>query len=59
MALEICQREPAGIEYSEVNESAGDRDVAAESVFGKKTSWPSETLQPIEGYLERSSRADS
>jgi hypothetical protein len=32
-ASEIRQREPAGTEYSEVNESAGYRDVADESVF--------------------------
>jgi hypothetical protein len=31
-ALEIRQREPAGAEYGEVNESAGYRDVADESV---------------------------
>jgi len=47
-ALEIRQREPAGAEYGEVNESAGYRNVADESVSDHRANfrWSFERPEP-------------
>jgi hypothetical protein len=45
VALEIQQREPAGTEYGDVNESAGYCDVADESIFQDRAHFQ----RPLEG----------